>query len=102
MVKWQERNLEVNKTSDGVLCKVPGFAGWGMAHVSGLHAESWGDGSPEAWKVLELIPALPDRNSPTPALLLLGSVDSGKTSAPCAKVWFVGLGQHGIPRIVSG
>lgn len=60
MVKWQERNLEVNKTSDGVLCKVPGSAGWGMAHVSGLHAERWSDGSPEAWKVLELIPALPD------------------------------------------
>lgn len=102
MVKWQERNLEVNKTSDGVLCKVPGSAGRGMAHVSDLHAERWGDGSPETWKVLELIPALPDQNLPTLALLLLDFVDSGKTSAPRAKVWFVGWGQHGIPRIVSG
>lgn len=81
MVKWQERNLEVNKTSDGVLCKVPSSAGGGMAHFSDLHAERWGNGSPEAWKFLELIPALPNRNLPTPALLLLDSVDSGKTSA---------------------
>ena len=48
-----------------------------------------GDGSPEAWKALELIPAPPDRSSSTPALLLPGSADAGKTLTLCSEVWFL-------------
>lgn len=59
-----------------------------------------GDGSPEAWEALELIPVPPDRSSPTPALLLPGSADAGKPSALCSEVWFVRGRRRVIPRAV--